>query len=193
MVLGADHVDSGMLGEPSNDAPWCFWQADVESAARRLAAILEEEQPDVLTVYDDHGGYGHPDHIQVHRVGLRAAELAGVDAVFQGTMNRDHLQRLIDLRRPADGPIPDGVSADGVPAELPEGLGSPESVITHVVDARSVVAAKRASMQCHPSQMAPDHFMLAMDDLAFEATMGWEWFIGPAGAGDALDGIIAAR
>ena len=82
-VLGAKRVeflgytDSGMMGEPSNDAPYCFWQADVEHAARRLAVILDEEEPDVLTIYDDNGGYGHPDHIQVHRVGRRAAELAG--------------------------------------------------------------------------------------------------------------------
>lgn len=202
-VLG--YVDSGMMGEPSNDAPWCFWQADVESAAQRLAAILDDEAPDAFTIYDDHGGYGHPDHIQVHRVGTRAAEIAGVESVFQGTMNRDHLQRLLELRRSmGDGAqaVPDGVSADGVtvdpasgetaPITLPDDMGSPESIITHVVDARAFAPAKRSSMRCHPSQMAPDHFMLAMDDFAFEAAMGWEWFIGSV-PGDALDGIIAAR
>lgn len=189
-VLG--YVDSGMMGESSNDAPWCFWQADVEAAAQRLATILVDERPDAFTIYDDHGGYGHPDHIQVHRVGMRAAEIADVEAVFQGTMNRDHLQRLLELRRDAGEPVPDGVSADGVPEALPDDMGSPESIITHVVDARGVADVKRASMRCHPSQMAPDHFMLAMDDLAFEAAMGWEWFIGST-HGDALDGIITAR
>ncbi len=189
-VLG--YVDSGMMGEASNDAPWCFWQADVEAAAQRLAVILAEERPDAFTIYDDHGGYGHPDHIQVHRVGMRAAAIAAVESVFQGTMNRDHLQRLIEARRESGEPLPDGVSADGVPDALPDDMGSPESMITHVVDARSVTATKRASMRCHPSQMAPDHFMLAMDDDAFEAAMGWEWFIGPA-TGDALGGIITAR
>jgi LmbE family N-acetylglucosaminyl deacetylase len=74
-ILGASRVeflgftDSGMMGEPTNDAPYCFWRAPVEHAARRLSVILDEEEPDVLTVYDDEGGYGHPDHIQVHRVG----------------------------------------------------------------------------------------------------------------------------
>ena len=189
-VLG--YVDSGMMGEPGNDAPWCFWQADVEAAAQRLATILRDERPDALTIYDDHGGYGHPDHIQVHRVGLRAAELAGVDAVFQATMNRDHLQRMLDMRRDLDQPVPDGVSADGVPTELPDDMGSAESIITHVVDAREVVAAKRASMRCHPSQMAPDHFMLAMDDESFGSVMGWEWYISST-SGDALGGIIERR
>ncbi len=64
-----------MMGEPTNDNPACFWQADVEEAAERLATILREVDADVLTIYDDHGNYGHPDHIQVHRVGSRAAEL----------------------------------------------------------------------------------------------------------------------
>ena len=71
------YVDSGMIGTPENDGPTArSGSADVEEAAERLAAILREEQADVLTVYDDNGGYGHPDHIQVHRVG-RAGRRAG--------------------------------------------------------------------------------------------------------------------
>ncbi len=66
-----------MMGEPTNDDPDCFWQADVDEAAERLAAILREVGCDVLTHYDDHGNYGHPDHIQVHRVGRRAARAGG--------------------------------------------------------------------------------------------------------------------
>ena len=139
-ILGVDRVeflgytDSGMIGESTNDAPWCFWQADVEQAARRLATILEEEQPEVLTVYDDNGGYGHPDHIQVHRVGRRAGELAGVPAVVQGTINRDVIARAmaraaefgIDLPAPDDDP--DGVSlAAGLAASLVEDTPDPEA------------------------------------------------------------------
>src|SRR5437763_6261649 len=98
-VLGAARTgflgyrDSGMMGTPENDAPESFWQADVDEAAERLARILREEQADVLTIYDDHGNYGHPDHIQVHRVGLRAAELAGIQQVYEATMNRDDIRR----------------------------------------------------------------------------------------------------
>src|SRR3546814_15641773 len=85
-----------MMGTPENDQPGSFWTADVEEAAERLAEILRDEQADVLTIYDDHGGYGHPDHIQVHRVGVRAGELAGVAHVFEGTMNRDALRRMME-------------------------------------------------------------------------------------------------
>jgi LmbE family N-acetylglucosaminyl deacetylase len=92
-IMGAHRVeflgytDSGMMGEPSNDDPACFWRADVEEAASRLAAILGEEEADALTIYDEIGGYGHPDHIQVHRVGVRAAERAGLAAVYEATFN----------------------------------------------------------------------------------------------------------
>jgi len=67
--------DSGMAGDESNEDPSCFWKADVEEASQRLARLLDEEHADVLTIYDEHGGYGHPDHIQVHRVGARAGEI----------------------------------------------------------------------------------------------------------------------
>ena len=90
------YVDSGMMGTPENDAQDSFWTADVDEAAQRLAKILDEERADVLTIYDDHGGYGHPDHIQVHRVGARAAELAGTPIVYESTINRDHIRRLLE-------------------------------------------------------------------------------------------------
>ena len=70
--------DSGMIGTATNDDPTCFWRADVEEAAHRLAVLLTEHEADVLTVYDSNGNYGHPDHIQVHRVGVRAAEIAAM-------------------------------------------------------------------------------------------------------------------
>lgn len=98
-ILGAKRVeflgcqDSGMMGTETSDAPGSFWTASVEEAAERLAAVLREENADVLTVYDDNGGYGHPDHIQVHRVGMRAAELAGTARVYRSTMNCDHMRR----------------------------------------------------------------------------------------------------
>ncbi len=69
--------DSGMMGLPSNDEPGCFWQADVQEAAAELLAIIREVRPQVMVSYDASGFYGHPDHIQAHRVAWRAFELAG--------------------------------------------------------------------------------------------------------------------
>ena len=173
-ILGAarveflGYVDSGMMGEPSNDAPYCFWRADTEHAARRLAVILDEEEPDVLTVYDDNGGYGHPDHIQVHRVGKRAGELSGVPVIAQGTVNRDWMLRGLRARAGGGGGEP--------PADMPE-IGKPEAEITHRVEAVDFVEQKKASMRAHASQMGPDHFLLTMPEPMFAMGMATEFYI----------------
>ncbi|WP_219412690.1 PIG-L family deacetylase [Pseudonocardia nigra] len=167
------YTDSGMMGEPTNDAPYCFWQGDIEHAARRLAVILDEEEPDVLTIYDDNGGYGHPDHIQVHRVGRRAAELSAVPVVAQGTINRDWMIR--GVRGLAEsGQLPEGWTP---PAAEAPAFGKPESEITHRVDAVDFVEQKKASMRAHASQMGPDHFLLAMPGPMFAMGMGVEFYI----------------
>jgi LmbE family N-acetylglucosaminyl deacetylase len=178
-AIGAKRVeflgfsDSGMMGEPSNDAPYCFWQADVEHAARRLAVILDEEEPDVLTTYDDNGGYGHPDHIQVHRVGKRAAELSVVPVVAQGTINRDWMVR--GMRGMAEsGQLPEGWEPPRFDAPT---FGKPESEITHRVDAVDFVEQKKASMRAHASQMSPEHVLLAMPDPMFAMGMGVEFYV----------------
>jgi N-acetyl-1-D-myo-inositol-2-amino-2-deoxy-alpha-D-glucopyranoside deacetylase len=72
--------DSGMMGTAGNDDPRCFWRADVDQAADALLDVIGEVRPQVLVTYDAYGAYGHPDHIQAHRVAWRACELAGPDA-----------------------------------------------------------------------------------------------------------------
>jgi LmbE family N-acetylglucosaminyl deacetylase len=179
-LLGAGRVeflgyrDSGMIGEPSNDDEHSFWRADVEDAAHRLAAVLRGESADVLVIYDDHGGYGHPDHIQVHRVGLRAAELAGTPVVYEMTMNRDHIRRQVAARELPASDDPDG---DGFDEVQLESFGSPEALITHAVDVRAFLGAKRAAMLAHASQIAPDSFFLQMPEEVFAAAFGTEWYI----------------
>jgi LmbE family N-acetylglucosaminyl deacetylase len=182
------YTDSGMMGEPTNDAPYCFWRAPVDHAARRLAVILDEEEPDVLTVYDDIGGYGHPDHIQVHRVGMRAAELSAVPVVAQLTINRDWLARgrreLVAAGRVDDATaMPEPDAAD---------WGKPEAEITHKVQVVDVADRKRAAMQAHASQMGPDHPLLAMPEPMFLVGLGVEFYIVTPHAGGSLPSPAAA-
>lgn len=191
-ILGVERVeflgftDSDMAGSPANDDPWSFWRADIEHAAARLAVILEEEQPDILTIYDDIGGYGHPDHIQVHRVGRRAGELAGVPVIAQATINRDLVDRALAAAEElgvSNGPETDRMvdKATGREAapEIREGddFGKREDEITHFVDVGGFLAEKRASMRAHASQIGPDHFMSTLPDDAFAFVFGTEWFI----------------
>jgi len=197
-LLGVDRVeflgyrDSGMIGEPSNDDPSCFWQADLEEAAQRMAAILRDVDADVLTIYDSHGGYGHPDHIQVHRVGRRAAEIAGVGTVFQSTMNRDRILRQMaenaeafeqEVEQELEGETVEQMRRRAEAAERGE-FGSPEAVITHAVDVSSAIDLKRAAMAAHRSQIGPDSFFFSMPVEVFVAAFGTEWFIALDGTRD---------
>ena len=188
-VAFLDFVDSGMAGTPENELVGSFWTADVEVAAKRLADLLEEEHADVVTIYDPNGVYGHPDHVQVHRVGVRAAELARTPVVLEATMNRDHLRRMIQLGRES-GAIPE----EEVPDVTEEStFGTAEVEITHRIDVRDVIREKRASMAAHASQISETSFFLTMPDEAFEGSFGWEWFIDRSRepGGDMVEDVLA--
>jgi len=167
------YVDSGMIGTPENEGPYAFWQAEVEQAAGRLAQLLTDEHADVLTIYDENGGYGHPDHIQVHRVGARAAEIAGVTRVFEATMNRDSMRRgIVESIERGD------IGSDQFPdLDAEPEFGMPEARITHAVDVTAFVGAKRDSMRCHASQISDEAFFLQMPEESFASAFGTEWFI----------------
>ncbi|WP_072690741.1 PIG-L family deacetylase [Rhodococcus marinonascens] len=172
-LLGAGRVvllhyaDSGMEGTPENDDPAAFCNADIEEAAARLAAILVEEAADVVTIYDSNGGYGHPDHVQVHHVGIRAAELAGVPHVYEAAVSRDHLRRLMTMN-------PEW-SDEVQPPDL-DTFGLPESEITTVVDVSGVMDAKRAAMHAHATQIGDFGPFLHMPEDQLRAAFGLEWF-----------------
>lgn len=178
-VLGVARVeflgfhDSGMMGDAHNDDAHAFWRADLDEAAARLAAILDEEYADALTVYDDHGGYGHPDHIQVHRVGARAVEVASNrPRLFEATLNRDYVRDLIALapvdERPGD-----------IDPDQFESVGSSASAINTTIDVKAFTDQKREAMRVHASQISESSFFLALDDDVFEAAFGTEWYIDP--------------
>jgi LmbE family N-acetylglucosaminyl deacetylase len=165
------YVDSGMADTEANDAAGSFWSADVDDAARRVARILEEEQAELLTVYDERGAYGHPDHIQIHRVGVRAAALAGTPRVYAATVSRQH---FLTVAREEYGDLPPDAEAPN-PEDFD--LGVDESLITTTVDVSDVLHRKRAAMAAHASQIPETSFFLAMADGAFRRTFGTEWFV----------------
>ena len=183
-VLGASrveflgYVDSGMVDTPTNDDPACFWQADVEEAARRLAAILNEEKADVLTAYDENGVYGHPDHVQVHRVGVRAAELAGTPKVYLNTVDKDFLESSFAET------IESGV---GVPGDLDPDRPQPgRAPRAHHHHRRRPRLPRRQAQGHgrHGSQISESSFFLAMAPEMFATAFGQEWYIlvgAPAG------------
>jgi LmbE family N-acetylglucosaminyl deacetylase len=188
-ALGIDRVvwlgynDSGMTGWEQNHDPDSFLQADLDEAGGRLADVVRDEAADVLTIYDWHGNYGHPDHIQVHRVGVRAAEMVADDLpglrVFEATMNRDAIAAMVAQAAEAGmafGPDDDDFDPHG-PADDGNPFGMAEAELTHEVDVSGYVAAKRAAIASHRSQVTDTGFFLAMPEEMFTAGFGREWFI----------------
>ena len=182
------YLDSGMTGWEQNSDPNSLMQADLEEAATRLADILRSENADTLTVYDWHGNYGHPDHIAVHRIGHRAAEIAGTAHVYEATMNRDHMTRMFAAQRAAaastgeDSHVPDWNPDEGADDGNP--FGMLESELTTAVDVTAFMKQKRDSIACHASQVSDSSFFMQMPPDAFSMAFGTEWFIrkgAPAG------------
>lgn len=180
-LLGAEeprwlgYEDSGMMDEATNDNPACFWQADHDEAVARFQAILEEVDADVVTIYDDHGGYGHPDHIRVHTVGLAAARAAGIEGVYEATMNRTAIKAMREAS-PESFTDPDNDNDEDDDGFDIETVGTAAEDIAYRVDVADAVAAKRAAMVAHRSQIGPDSMFLSMPDEMFAAAFGSEWF-----------------
>ncbi len=182
------YADSGLHGDEGGRG--AFVQAGVDEPAERLAALLREERADVLTTYDSIGGYGHPDHIHVHHVGRRAAELAGTRVVLEATVDRDLLNRALGLvRRVYRFPAGFDVSA----FEL---AYSPRSEITHRVDVRGHAIRKRTSMAAHASQATADGAdrtlaaFLRLPIPLFRQVFGREWYVERGRPAGALDDIF---
>ncbi|MET9812453.1 N-acetyl-1-D-myo-inositol-2-amino-2-deoxy-alpha-D-glucopyranoside deacetylase [Streptomyces sp. NPDC006355] len=158
------YSDSGMMGLPDNDDPACFWQADVDTAAAHLVEVIHEVRPQVLVTYDDNGGYGHPDHIQAHRVAMRAAELSAetgwtISKIYWNRVPRPVVeQSFARLREDLPGtPFTKTAEVDDVPGVVAE------ERITAVIDGTAHAAAKAAAMRAHATQVtvAEPYFVLS--------------------------------
>jgi LmbE family N-acetylglucosaminyl deacetylase len=170
-VAFLDYEDSGLPGSTANDAPGAFARADLDEAAGRCARVCAEEAATALVTYDAGGIYPHPDHLQVHRVGARAAQLAEVATVYEATVDHEYLH-FVDTHL-----------VEGASRSLAEHarVGLPTAEITTVVDVRGRLDVKRAAMAAHASQISPDQLGLPADQ--FAATYGFEWYVrrGPRG------------
>ncbi len=182
-ALGVERVEVLGYGDSGSDGviggPGTFVDAPVQAAAARLAAILTEEQADVLTTYDPHGGYGHPDHVRVHEVGRAAAELAGTPVVLEATIDR----ALLELAARVVPTLGLELPADFAPPDLST-VYSGSDEITHAVDVREHLEAKRASMQAHVSQTTSAGttarslaVFLGLPDELFAMAFGTEWYV----------------
>ena len=152
--------DSGMMGTEVNNRPDVFWQADLEEAADHLVKVIEEIKPHILITYDEIGGYGHPDHIQAHRVAMRASEKSEwqIQKIYWNTMPKSVLAESMAKMKELGS---DFFGADNVD-DLP--FAKDDSFVTTLIDGNSYVEAKMAAMKAHHTQISLDGPFFALSD-----------------------------
>ncbi|MFG2180660.1 N-acetyl-1-D-myo-inositol-2-amino-2-deoxy-alpha-D-glucopyranoside deacetylase [Streptomyces abikoensis] len=191
--------DSGMMGAPQNEHPDSFWRADVDEAAASLVEVIRRVRPQVLVTYDENGGYGHPDHIQAHRVAMRAAELAA-EPVFRRDLGDPHeiakiywncvprsvveagFARLREAGREGDL-FPGVASVDDVPGVLPD------EEVTAAVDASAHADRKAAAMRAHATQIAVDGPFFALSNDLGQPLFPVEYYRLVRGSSGAAEGV----
>ncbi|MDP9417637.1 MAG: N-acetyl-1-D-myo-inositol-2-amino-2-deoxy-alpha-D-glucopyranoside deacetylase [Actinomycetota bacterium] len=182
--------DSGMIGTPSNERPECFWRADVDEAARLLADVMHEVRPQVVVTYDENGGYGHPDHIQAHRVAVRALELVAPLApkLYYTVLPRSQMLAGIEALRAARAEVP-FTALD--PAGPFPSFVVPDELATTRVDARAHLPAKLAALRAHATQVVVAEPFFALSNNVGAVIQGEEYFRsvrGELGPRDGADG-----
>jgi N-acetyl-1-D-myo-inositol-2-amino-2-deoxy-alpha-D-glucopyranoside deacetylase len=189
--------DSGMMGTPQNDRPGCFWRADLDEASRALVAVIREVRPQVVVTYDDNGGYGHPDHIQAHRVTVAAVEQAAdpayapetgepwtVAKLYWTAFPKSVLQAGIDhLKASGETNFFGADSADDLP------FGIPDEQVTTEIDARAHLDAKVAAMRAHATQISVDGPFFALSDNVGQQAMGREFYV----LANGVSGVASGR
>jgi LmbE family N-acetylglucosaminyl deacetylase len=189
-VLGVKHHeflgyrDSGMMGTDPNSHPLAFWQADLFEATRRLVTLIRKYQPEVMVIYDPFGGYGHPDHIQVHRVGMAAffgcRDLGwyplgeGEEAwtprkLYWNVWGRERMKALTP---PGDEADPD----DGTYLER-RNRGFPDEEISAIIDVDAYIDRKLAALKAHRSQIPDDWFIFQVPEPVRQSFLGVETFL----------------
>ncbi|GAA0944657.1 PIG-L family deacetylase [Nonomuraea longicatena] len=174
--LGIDHVellgyqDSGMDGWEANHDPAAFANVPVETAATRLAELIERYRPQVVVTYDENGGYGHPDHIQAHRIAVAATESTGIpDKLYYTAMPREAMRKMFEQMQAA------GVDF-GDDFEPGDDFGTPDELVTTTVDVSETVGRKMKALRAHASQ-GDSIFVLQMPEEVANAAFSHEAFV----------------
>jgi N-acetyl-1-D-myo-inositol-2-amino-2-deoxy-alpha-D-glucopyranoside deacetylase len=173
--------DSGMMGTEPNNRSDVFWQADLDNAASYLVKIIREVKPQVLITYDEVGGYGHPDHIQAHRVAMRAAQLAAdpqygqgqpwdIAKIYWNTMPRSVVAEGIAKMKEIGSDFFGAESVDDLP------FVKPDDVVTTQIDGTKFIEKKLAAMRAHPTQIELDGPFFALSNNLGNEVWGNEYY-----------------
>ncbi len=176
--------DSGMVGTPANDRPDAFWRGDLLPPTVDLVSVIREVRPQVLVTYDDFGGYGHPDHIQAHRVAMYAAVLAGaatfrpelgapwdIDKIYWTAFPRSIVREGVEKLRAA-GETTGFAELD--PDDLPFAID--DALITTAIAAPDYLERKLDALRAHATQVTVDGGFFALADNVGAEAFSTEYF-----------------
>jgi len=152
--------DSGMMGTDPNNRPDVFWQADLDAAATILVDVIEEVKPHILITYDEIGGYGHPDHIQAHRVAMRASELSTwqIQKIYWNTIPKSVIAQSMEKMKEIGSDFFGAESIDDVP------FAKDDEFVTTLINGSDYVESKMAAMKAHETQIALDGPFFALSN-----------------------------
>ena len=164
--------DSGMMGTEQNNRPDVFWQANLEEASDYLVSVIEEVKPHVLITYDEIGGYGHPDHIQAHRVAMRAADKSKwqIQKIYWNTMPKSVLAESMAKMKELGSDFFGAESVDDLP------FAKDDQFVTTLIDGNSRVKAKMAAMKAHLTQISLDGPFFALSNNLGLQVWGHEYY-----------------
>ncbi|MGV1003557.1 MAG: N-acetyl-1-D-myo-inositol-2-amino-2-deoxy-alpha-D-glucopyranoside deacetylase [Candidatus Nanopelagicales bacterium] len=177
--------DSGMIGTASNQRGDCFWRADLLEASTHLVEIIREVRPQVLVTYNEIGAYGHPDHIQAHRVAMYAATLAEA-ASFRPELGDAHQVAKIywtamprSAMRAGILALQESGEATGFAAMDPDDMviGTDDALVTTAIDGRAFAANKLEAMRAHASQISLESGFFALSNNLGSPLMATEYFV----------------
>ena len=152
--------DSGMMGTDPNNRPDVFWQADIEEATKYLVDVIDEVKPHVLITYDEIGGYGHPDHIQAHRIAMLAAEKSSwqIQKIYWNTMPKSVIAESMAKMKELGSDFFGAESVDDLP------FAKDDQFVTTLIDGNSQVDKKMAAMKAHVTQISTDGPFFALSN-----------------------------
>jgi len=152
--------DSGMMGTDPNNRPDVFWQADIEEATRYLVEVIDEVKPHILITYDEFGGYGHPDHIQAHRIAMLAAEKSTwqIQKIYWNTMPKSVIAESMAKMKELGSDFFGAESVDDLP------FAKDDQFVTSLIDGNSQVEKKMAAMKAHVTQISIDGPFFALSN-----------------------------
>ena len=171
-IATVKYRDSGMMGTPPNERPDSFWQADFAKATDQLVRIIEEVKPHVLITYDEFGGYGHPDHIQAHRVAMAAADKSewNIQKIYWNVTPKSVLQEGIDKMKEIGSDFLGADSADDLP------FAKDDSFVHALIDGNLYVDKKMEAMRAHGTQIALDGPFFALSNNLGLQVWGYEYY-----------------